>query len=372
MRVAVVVIPTYNEASNIKQLIEQIFEVGQKLSKWKIKVLVVDSSSPDNTANIVKQLKKTNKDIHLLLTKREGLGKAYVKGFKYSLNNLEPYVLFEMDADLSHDPKKIPEFLKKIEEGADFVLGTRYSKGGSIPKNWAFHRKLFSVLGNIIIKLGFAKPNISDWTTGYRALKSWVVIKFVDKAEKYSGYVFQVATLDESLKNNARVQEVPIDFTDRLEGVSKINSIQFIIQTLLYVLFNSSFIKYALVGASSAVIDFGLSFIFIEILKSAIWLGTLISVEAAIIYNFLLNNFWSFSHKKIEAKKQSYATSFFKFNLIQSFSLFIQISGIQILANIFGEKYWYLYKFFILALIIIPLTYFMYNKFIWKSKIKKQ
>ncbi|MEX1052610.1 MAG: glycosyltransferase [Patescibacteria group bacterium] len=368
MRTAVIVIPTYNEANNIKALIEQIFKVGQQLSRWNLKILVVDSSSPDNTANIAKRLLKTNKNLFVLVTKKEGLGKAYIKGFRYAITNLDPYVIFEMDADFSHNPKKIPEFLKKIEDGADFVLGTRYSKGGTIPKNWAFHRKLFSVLGNVVIKFGFAKPNISDWTTGYRAIKVWVVKKFVDKAEKYSGYVFQVATLDEALKNNAKIEEIPINFTDRLAGESKINSIQFIIQTLLYVLFNSSFIRYAIVGASAATIDFGLSFIFIEVLGLALWLGTLISVEASIIYNFLLNNFWSFSHKRLESKKQTFLLSFLKFNLIQSFSLFIQISGILLLANVFGERYWYIYKFFILALLIVPLTYFMYNKFIWKAK----
>jgi len=372
MRTAVVVIPTYNEVNNIKRLLQEILDLQNSLDHWKLMILVVDSRSPDNTSKIVKKFQETNKNVFLINTEKEGLGKAYSNGFKYALNNLDPFVLFEMDADLSHDPKKIPDFLNKIESGADLVIGTRYSKGGSIPKNWAFQRKLFSILGNIIIKFGFAKPNISDWTTGYRAIRSWVVKKYVDKVDKYSGYVFQVATLNEALKNNAQVKEVPINFTDRVEGVSKINSSQFIIQTLLYVFTHSSFIKYAIVGVLSASIDFSVSFVFIEIVRLAIWLSTLISVETSIIFNFLMNNFWSFSHKKIEAKKHVYATSFLKFNIIQSFSLFIQIIGIQIFANVFGEQYWYIYKFAILALVIVPLTYFMYNKFIWKSKTNNQ
>src|SRR3989338_10605265 len=368
MRTAVIVIPTYNEAQNIQKLIEDIFEIKNQISKWKLKVLIVDSHSPDNTSSIIKNLQKQNKNIYLLQTKKEGLGKAYVTGFKYSLKNLDPYVLFEMDADLSHDPAKIPNFLNEIENGADFVIGTRYSKGGSIPKDWAYHRKLFSVLGNIVIRLGFAKLNISDWTSGYRAIKSWVVKQSVDKVDKYSGYVFQVATLDEAIKNNAKVVEIPINFTDRIEGVSKINSFQFIVQTLLYVFTHSSFIKYAIVGATSAFIDFGLSFIFIELWKFKIWLATLISVESSIIYNFLMNNFWSFSYKKIDSKiKHTSIKKFLKFNFLQSFLLLAHVTGLTILTNIYGQSWWYIYKILLLS-VIIPLSYFLYNKFIWKNK----
>lgn len=371
MRTAVIVIPTYNEAQNIQKLIEDLFEIKNQIPKWELKVLIVDSDSPDHTSSIIKNIQKQNKNVYLLQTKKEGLGKAYVAGFKYSLKNLDPYVLFEMDADLSHDPAKIPNFLNEIENGADFVIGTRYSKGGSIPKDWAYHRKLFSVLGNIVIRLGFARLNISDWTSGYRAIKSWVVKQSVDNVDKYSGYVFQVATLDEAIKNNAKVVEIPINFTDRIEGVSKINSFQFIVQTLTYVFTHSSFIKYAIVGATSAVIDFGLSFIFIELWKLKIWFATLMSVESSIIYNFLMNNFWSFSYKKIDSKiKHANIKGFLKFNFLQSFLLLIQVLGLTALANLYGEEWWYIYKTLLLA-VIIPLSYFLYNKFIWKNKKSK-
>ncbi|MDP3974367.1 MAG: glycosyltransferase [bacterium] len=368
MRTAVIIIPTYNEAQNIQKLIEGIFEIKNQIPKWELKVLIVDSNSPDNTSSIIKNLQKQNKNVYLVQTKKEGLGKAYVTGFKYSLKNLDPYVLFEMDADLSHDPANIPNFLNEIENGADFVIGTRYSKGGSIPKDWAYHRKLFSVLGNIVIRLGFARLNISDWTSGYRSIKSWVVKQSVNKVDKFSGYVFQVATLDEAIKNNAKIVEIPINFTDRIEGVSKINSLQYIVQTLIYVFTHSSFIKYVIVGATSAAIDFGLSFIFIELWKLKIWLATLLSVESSIIYNFLMNNFWSFSYKKIDSKiKHANIKGFLKFNFLQSFLLLIQVIGITTLANLYGKEWWYVYKTLLIA-IIIPLSYFLYNKFIWKNK----
>lgn len=369
MRTVVIVIPTYNEADNISKLIQEILTIQKDLTRWQLKILVVDSNSPDGTAKIVKGLQKTSKNIYIIQTEKEGLGKAYVAGFKYSLAHFYPYVIFEMDADLSHNPNNIPDFLNAIENGADFVIGTRYSKGGSIPKDWAFYRKLFSVLGNLVIRFGFAKLTISDWTSGYRAMKSWVVKQSVNKVEKYSGYVFQVASLDEALKNNAEIVEVPINFTDRIEGVSKINSFQFIVQTLLYVIMNSSFIKYVIVGGTSALIDFGLSFVFIELWKMTIWVSTLISVETSIIYNFLLNNFWSFSHKKLDSKtKYSNIKGFFKFNFLQSFLLLIQVLGMYVLVSFFGEKWWFVYKFLILAFVIVPLSYFLYNKLIWKNK----
>ncbi len=368
MRRATIVIPTYNEKNNIDMLIKKINEVIKNLKDWNINLLIVDSKSPDNTSIAVKEIMTKYKNINILETEKEGIGRAYIKGFKYAISKLDPFVIFEMDADLSHDPEMIPYFLDKITSGSDFVIGSRYIKGGSIPKDWAFHRKLFSVIGNLIIRFGFVKFRITDWTSGFRAIKTWVIKDVVETIDKYSGYVFQVAILDNALKKNAIVSEIPINFTDRKEGTSKINSFQFIYQTLFYVLSHSTFIKYIIVGSTAAIVDFGFSYIFIEVLNYAIWISTLISVELSIIYNFILNNFWSFSHKKLESKKGVFLKSFIKFNVIQSFSLFIQVSGIQILVNLFGSRWWYIYKFFILAVVIIPLSYYMYNKFIWKSR----
>lgn len=371
MKKAVIVIPTYNESKNIDRLVNEIFTLEKQITDWSLEILVIDSGSPDGTARKVKSLIKKYSGLHLLVTKKEGLGQAYIRGFEYALQNLKPFVIFEMDGDHSHNPKKIPEFLKKIEEGSDFVIGSRYRKGGSIPKNWGLHRKLFSVLGNLVIRFGFMKPRITDWTSGYRAIKVWVIEKTISSVKKYTGYVFQVAIIDNALKNKAIVQEVPINFIDRKHGVSKINSVQYIIQTLWYVFTNSSFIKYLIVGVLGATIDFGISFILIEKLnfhRDHYWMATAISAEAAIISNFLLNNFWSFSHKKIKSHATSYISQFFKFNLVSSGALAIQAIGIQVLASHLDHTLWYVYKVFILAFIIIPYSYILYNKVIWREK----
>lgn len=368
MRKAVIVLPTYNEAKNIENVITQIFEVADNIQNWNIHVAVVDSSSPDDTSEIVEKLIRKNKNLHLIRTAKEGLGKAYIVGFKTVIEKLKPFLIFEMDADLSHDPKKIPDFLREIENGADFVIGSRYMKGGSIPSDWGIHRKFLSVVGNWIIRIGFMNFKVTEWTNGYRAMKTWVIQKALPDLDDFTGYVFQVALLDNAVKAKAHIAQIPIQFKDRTEGYSKINSVQYILQALLYVITNSSFIKFALVGVFGFIIDFSISYLFIDIIHSAVWLGTLISTETALISNFLLNNFWSFSHKKIAHGKISYVWSFFKFNLISSGSILIQTLGVSLAAHYFGRDLWFVYKALIITFIIIPYSYFFYTKFIWKDK----
>ena len=365
MRKAAIILPTYNEVNTIEKLISQIFEISKNNSKWEIHVVGVDSNSPDNTAESVKKILPKYKNLHLLETGKDGLGKAYIEGFKYSIEKIKPYVLFEMDADFSHNPEKIPEFLEKIEQGADLVIGSRYIKGGSIPKDWAFHRKLFSITANIFVRLGFMKLSITDWTSGFRAIKTWVINSELSKLHSYTGYVFQVALLDNALKSNAIVKEVPINFIDRREGQSKINSFQYILHTFLYVFTKSSFIKFCIVGGVGFIVDFTISYFFIDVFHRPVWMSTIISAESAIISNFMFNNFWSFAHKKVS---QNFAWSFIKFNSISLGSIIIQTIGMTICTSIFGKDLWPLYKALIIIFAIIPYSYVFYNKFVWKTK----
>ena len=368
MRRAVVVTPTYNEAGNIEKLIPLIFKYTENIPNWEIHVLVVDSQSPDKTGDIVSKLIAKYPRLHTLNAEKEGLGKAYTQGFQAAIEKLSPYLLFEMDADLSHDPNQITNFIHEIEKGADFIIGSRYIKGGSIPQEWALHRKIFSVVGNLIVRFGFMKLRITDWTGGYRAIKAWIIKNALVHVKNYSGYVFQIALLDSAIKTGAKIKEIPIQFEDRRIGKSKINSAQFIANIFTYIFFHSSFIKFVIVGLIGFVIDFGISYVFIEKLKSVVWFGTLISTETAIISNFLLNNFWSFAHKKFEPKFSVYLLKFIKFNVVSSGSILIQTLGVQLAVNLLGRQLWYVYKILIIAFIIIPYSYILYNKFIWKEK----
>ncbi len=368
MRRAAIILPTYNESKTIISVVDTILKVAASVPNWDIHVVVVDSDSPDQTGVLVENTchsdQKKYRNLHIIKTKKEGLGKAYVEGFTTAIKNLNPYVLFQMDADLSHDPHRIPEFLEKIEKGADVVIGSRYIKGGSIPSDWGLHRKIFSVSANIFIRFGFMKLQVTDWTNGYRAIKVWVIQNSIKNIQNYTGYVFQVALLDNAIKMGARLAEIPIKFIDRTEGESKINSFQYILQTFLYVFNHSAFIKFCIVGGIGFIVDFGISYIFIDTLHTAIWLATIISAESAIVSNFIFNNFWSFSHKKVA---NSFLWSFLKFNSISVGSIIIQAVGMQLSSAIFGKEYWPLYKFLIILFVIIPYSYILYNKFVWRD-----
>jgi dolichol-phosphate mannosyltransferase len=380
MKKALIVLPTFNEAGTIKKLIEDILTQNKKLPNWNIEVLINDSASTDDTAKIIKVIqKKFPGKVYLLETRREGLGKAYHQAFTYSIEKIQPFVIFQMDADYSHNPNDIPLFLKKIEKGADFVIGARYIKGGSIPKNWGWYRKMFSICGNLIVRLGFMKLKIHDWTSGFRAIKSWIIKDTLFFVKDYSGYVFQIALLDHAIKKNAKISEVPINFIDRKYGKSKIIFTQYIFQILLYVFNNSSFIKFVIVGFFGFAVDFSFAYLFINKLHVSKAPSNMLSSEIAIFFNFLLNNFWSFKDKKIIGGFFAYLIKFITFNLVSSGSVIIQGAGLALALRFLGDKTinllgvinvesWIIYKVLIIAFIIIPYSYILYNKFVWKKK----
>ena len=178
----VVILPTYNEKGNIERLIPVLEEeIFPKIKNHAMHILVADDNSPDGTADEVRKLIKKYANIHLSVGEKKGLGAAYVRAMTYAIEQMKADVMFEMDADFFHDPHKIPEFLQKIDKEYDLVVGTRYSGGGSIPKNWGLHRKLFSVFGNLIVRTILTRFWIHDWTGGFRALKKEVFLKEKDK-----------------------------------------------------------------------------------------------------------------------------------------------------------------------------------------------
>jgi len=379
MKKVVVIAPTYNEEGEINNLINKVFEQSKRITNWELHLLIVDSRSKDGTLKIVKKLQNKFPRLHLLETEKEGLGKAYLKGFKYCEEKINPYLVIQIDADGQHDPDKIPEFIKKIEQGADFVVGTRYSKGGSIPAKWGLHRKMLSIGANLIVKFGFMQLKVTEWTNGYRAIKFWLVKNAYDHLKNYSGYVFQVAFLDFAIKNNAKLDEIPVHFKERLSGISKINALQYIVQTLLYVFNNSSFVKFVIVGFIGFAVDFSLAYTFINMIHFAKAPANMLSAEIAIVFNFFLNNFWSFKDKKIVGGFFAYLVKFITFNFVSSGSVIIQGVGLSLALKFLGDKTisifgifdigsWIIYKIMIIAFVIIPYSYILYNKVIWKKK----
>lgn len=208
------VIPTYNEKANIVKLLGQIFA----LEIEGLNVLVVDDNSPDGTGQLVEKLKQDNLRLNILhRQEKSGLGPAYVAGFKEVLKWGGDYI-FEMDADFSHDPKYIPEFLEAIQE-ADLVLGSRYIKGGGV-KNWNLTRRLISRFGNIYARTVLGLPH-HDLTGGFKCYCRQV-LESIGLADLSSvGYNFQIETTYKAYKAGFKIKEIPIVFTERTRGKSK-------------------------------------------------------------------------------------------------------------------------------------------------------
>lgn len=370
----VVINPTYNERENIGPLIEEEQSVFKKISKHEMYTLVVDDSSPDGTHKVVQEKMKKYKNVHLAIGGKQGLGAAYVRGMDYAFNQMGADVIFEMDADFSHDPKKIPEFLERIDKGYDFVIGSRYIKGGSIPQNWGIHRKIFSVFGNFLVRSILGIFKIHDWTSGYRAVRKDFFTKTHEKLYGFAGYTFQVAFLFYSLGEGAKVTEVPIDFIDRKYGKSKIAPLRYITALLYYVtkmriqqILNSPFPKYAITGFTGYIINaLGLEF-FRRILGLDVGLSAAFGGELSIIWNFILNNFWVFSAQKITSPAKMFI-KFLQFNLVSLGSLVIIGIGVKIGAGLLGDNAFgrQISLIFTIGFLVIPYSYSMYNIFIWK------
>ncbi|NMC36454.1 glycosyltransferase family 2 protein [Candidatus Beckwithbacteria bacterium] len=370
----VIVIPTYNEKDNIGKLASYLeTKIFPKLKKeFDPHILIVDDSSPDGTADIVRTLQKKYKNIHLFLNKKKsGLGGAYLKGMSYATDKLKADVMFEMDADFSHDPDVIPQFLQKIKEGNDLVLGSRYIKGGSIPKNWGFHRKLFSILGNIIIQVVLTHFAIRDWTTGYRALRTelFEALRAEMKKREFSGYTWQIGFLHKTVRKGFKVAEVPIHFVDREYGKSKLGT-EYIKNTLFYIFTIriqelKQIIKFGIVGLVGFIINFTALEVFHQAFGISPDNAAALGAELAIISNFTLNNIWTFKAQKITKPKQI-AAKFVQFNVASLGAIIIQKVTVWIGMQLFGDSLYRLY-FLIAVAIGTGLNYMIYTKFIWKK-----
>lgn len=210
-----IVTPTYNEAENIEKLISEVFSQGEHID-----ILIVDDGSPDGTGSIVERLKEKNSRIHLLRRPTKmGLGTAYVAGFKFALENKYDFI-FEMDADFSHNPKEIPNFLSHMKE-YDVVLGSRYSDGVRVV-NWPIRRLVLSYTANLYTRIITGMP-LHDATSGYKCFRREVLESIALDRVRSNGYAFQIEMIFLAWKKGFRVCELPIVFVDRQSGVSKMS-----------------------------------------------------------------------------------------------------------------------------------------------------
>lgn len=371
----VIIIPTYNEKGNIERLIKILEEdVFPKVKNHNMNILVADDNSPDGTQNVVKDLMKKWKNLNVSSGEKRGLGAAYVRAMTYAVSELKADIMFEMDADLSHDPNKVPQFLKKIDEGYDMVIGTRYSQGGSIPQNWPIQRKAFSVLGNLTVRFILMRFNIHDWTGGFRALKKEVFLKEKEDLIFFRGYTFQVSFLHKAARDGFKIAEVPINFTDRTLGRSKIAPREYIVDLLKYVItartkeiLTGSFGKFLVVGGLGFAINAVTLRVLVEVFHWSPSLANLVGAALAIFSNFNFNNLWTFRDQRFNTLSQ-YFKKLVHFYLTSAFGvIFIQTGTIFLGDQLIGRKYYFIY-FLIGTFLLLIWNFTIYSRFIWKKK----
>ncbi|ETZ21018.1 polyprenol monophosphomannose synthase [Pedobacter sp. V48] len=215
---SLVIIPTYNEKENIERIIRKVFSLS-----YFFEILVIDDGSPDGTAEIVKNLQKEYPALHLeQRTGKLGLGTAYIHGFRWALAKPQYEYIFEMDADFSHNPDDLIRLREACVNGSDVAVGSRYVRGVNVV-NWPMSRVLMSYFASMYVRL-ITRIDIQDATAGFKCYRRNVLATIPLDKIKFVGYAFQIEMKFTAIKYGFKVEEVPIIFTDRTEGTSKMST----------------------------------------------------------------------------------------------------------------------------------------------------
>ena len=373
----VIVMPAYKEAENIGPMVDELFEKEfPKITGAEMHLLVVndlppDGSADDGTGRIVREKMEKHPNLHILEGKKQGLGWAYIRGFKHAVSEIGADAVMEMDADFQHPPRFVKPMVEAYLAGADYAIGSRYIKGGSVPKQWAMFRKAISFFGNLFIRIVLVKPKIHDLTTGFRLTKVKGVLDQIDLDHLMEPHLFahKVDLLYQSIKNAKKVVEVPLEFAARTKEKSKFNSKEMIatfkVAIILGIKDKIRFIKFGTVG----FLGFMVNFIFIRVFRGLglsemlVWL---FATELAIINNYVLNNIWTFKESKIAGLGKT-VFKFFQFNLTSAGALAIQSIFGPLGVKIVGERFDWLVLAVVVVLMVLPYNYLMYNLVIWKT-----
>ena len=340
------VLPTYNEEENIESIIQQILKEEKNLNQHTFSILVVDDNSADETQAIVERYISTNPKIHLVTGEKKGLGDAYKRGFKFAINDLDADLIFQMDSDGQHDASLIPNFVSYIEEGRDVVIGSRFIDGGTTP-DFSFSRLLMSKVGNLLVRYVGGITEVKDCTSGYRAIRATYLKELDFSYLSTRGYSFQSSLICDLAWRGADISEIPIEFSSRNSGDSKLalrDQIEFLLNIPRLGFRNlEDFAKYSLVGASGVFVNLGLYTFLTRYYEMSEVLAPLISIESALISNFILNNFWTFGKRITNSRIR---VKFVKFHLVSGLSalmnylvfltLFLAFGLYDILANFIG------------------------------------
>ena len=330
------VLPTYNEEENIENIIQQILKEEKNQSKHTFSILVVDDNSTDETQTIVQRYISLNSKVHLVTGQKKGLGDAYKRGFKFALNDLKADLIFQMDSDGQHDASLIPDFVSYIEDGKDVVIGSRFIDGGTTP-DFSFSRLLMSKVGNLLVRYVGGITQVKDCTSGYRAIRASYLKELDFSYLSTRGYSFQSSLICDLAWRGADISEIPIEFSSRRGGDSKLafrDQIEFLLNIPRLGFRNlEDFMKYSLVGVSGVFVNLGLYLFLTRYYEISEIVAPLIAIESALISNFILNNFWTFGKRITQSRIR---VKFVKFHLVSGFSALINYSAFIALFLVFG------------------------------------
>ncbi len=349
-----IIIPTYNEKGNITTLLKRIFLTFRK-NKIKGEVIVVDDNSPDGTGLIAEKLKKKYKNLKVLQRKEKtGLSSAILDGLKI----MQGKILGVMDADLSHSPEKIPLMLDVMKnENADFVIGSRYVKGGGIV-GWNFYRRGVSKGANFLSRL---VTSVKDSMSGFFLIKNKCIqgIKFNPK-----GFKICLEFIVKAKYN--KIIEVPFVFKDRKKGKSKLsfkeyyNYLKHLFGLFCYKKPNlGQLIKFCMVGGVGTIINLVILFLLVEFLNVWYLFSAIFAFIIAVTNNFILNKFWTF--ESYSKKKSVLTKQYTQFFIISLFALGVNLIFLYIFVEYFNL--WYIFSQFLAILIALSIN-FIGNK-IW-------
>ncbi len=398
MNKVVIVMPTFNEAENIGKMIDVLVGVEfPKINEADMHLLVVDSHSPDGTGKIVSERMKKFGKVHLLSKDKGGLGADYIAGFRYAMGELSADAVMEMDADFQHPPRFVKPMVGAYLDGADYVIGSRYIPGGSVPKQWAASRRAMSYFGNLFIRLVWLNFKLHDTTTGFRLTKVKGVLDKINlnKIREQKHFAYKVDLLYQSIRNAKKIVEVPLEFAPRTMEKSKFNikemAATFRLAIVIGLEAKKRFIKFAVVGFIGFLVNaigievfrkmaftenlarasYGLKGVpLLQVMTTPTSWAAALGAELAIISNFTLNNLWTFSEKKIGLKEPGkLIKKFSEFNFTSLGAIIIQFVVIGGAVLVFGDEtvVRQLALVFAVGFLIIPYNYTMYNVFIWKT-----
>lgn len=368
----VIVMPAWNEGEAISQMIDVL--VNQEFPKIEaeMQLLIVDNHSTDGMTEAVEKLSKKYKNVKIIQQENKGLGWAYVTGIEHAIKVLKADAILEMDADFQHPPRFVKPMVDAYLAGAEYAIGSRYVKGGSIPKEWELPRKMISYFGNLFIRIVLLKPSIHDLTTGFRLAKVDGVLNKINLRDlmELNRFAYKVDLLYQCMKNSKKTVEVPLQFEPRTTDKSKFNPKEMVatfkVAIILGIKDKMKFIKFGIVGGTGFIVNF----VALRLLRSLGFTETLswaLSTELAIINNYIFNNIWTFKDQEIKGIKQT-ILKFLQFNLTSAGALLIQSIAGPIGVRLVGAQYDGLVLAFIVLFLVLPYNFTMYNLVIWRKR----